>query len=380
MKGTIRLGLLTVLLWTLALSLLSCTLIYPRGAEYDGDFTLTQVVASAEWSKRHGHQVVEMDGDLYLIGGYSPFVSGRDSYMEDVWLSADNGVSWGLLTDSAPWSGRWGHGAVVVDNTIYISGGFFQAEDTDQRGYAKDVWKSTNGKDWELVTDSASWAGRMGHGFFANDQGDLYLLGGVRNSRDYLGDLWTSLDKGVTWTKVAPSGSLPFGSRGFAAMVEHEGALFLFGGSSERPSYGDSEDAKKLSTLFRWDMTTDEWSEFQAPQDAYRWKGGMEIMNNTLIILHGQSFESSEFYKETSTAVYTIEISELTGSAGAGGTGGAGGAESSESSSVSWNIDSKAAPGGPRYGYSSVSLGDRILLIGGQSGKGLQDDIWSLEE
>ncbi len=355
----------SILLFVVCISLLcitACSLVYPKAKPYEGGLSLTKIT-TAPWSQRRGHQVVMLHDSIILIGGYSPYGAGRDSYMEDVWISSDKGKEWELLTDTAPWDGRWGHSAVVLDSTIYISGGFYQNEDnSEQRGYARDIWKSTNGKDWELVTSEAPWVGRMGHAMFADASGNLYVLGGVRNSRDYLGDLWKSSDKGVTWTLVSASGTLPFGSRGFPLFAQHENFLFLFGGNTDRPYNPEPGATGTLSTLFRWDMDTNTWSSFPSPARAYRWKGSMEIMNKSLWLLQGQAFESNEFYTKTSTAVYRIPLEELVGT----------------DPSPTWLLDSETAPIDPRYSYDTLSLGDSILLFGGQSGKGLQHDVWRL--
>ena len=45
------------------------------------------------------------------------------SYYNDVWSSTD-GASWDLVTGNAAWSGRNYHSNVVHDNKIYVLGGY----------------------------------------------------------------------------------------------------------------------------------------------------------------------------------------------------------------------------------------------------------------
>ena len=47
----------------------------------------------------------------------------RIAFLNDVWLSVNNGVSWTLQTSAAQWSGRYGHSITVSGSNILIMGG-----------------------------------------------------------------------------------------------------------------------------------------------------------------------------------------------------------------------------------------------------------------
>jgi hypothetical protein len=123
---------------------------------YTGAFTWEQVTKKAAWSNRYDHAAVAFKGKIWIFGGYN---SGRlqgDTYLEDVWNSSD-GKEWTLVTDSAPWKGRRGHTVTVFDDgngeALYLIGGFEVDEQTGYRQYANDCWKSTDGTAWTRIKE-----------------------------------------------------------------------------------------------------------------------------------------------------------------------------------------------------------------------------------
>lgn len=76
------------------------------------------------WSPREAHAVATADDAIYVTGGYISQVTGfcsrrscRTGYssaVADVWRSS-NGKSWTLLTEDAPWQARGEHALVVLE-------------------------------------------------------------------------------------------------------------------------------------------------------------------------------------------------------------------------------------------------------------------------
>ena len=59
----------------------------------------------------------------------------------DVWVSSDSAVSWYQLTATAPWAGRWGHGAAITESgVLLVLGGTSIASQS-----YNDLWASFNG-------------------------------------------------------------------------------------------------------------------------------------------------------------------------------------------------------------------------------------------
>lgn len=120
-----------------------------------------QVTDEAPWAPRAGAVVVSKNGYMYLIGGEDGFTcdSGGDRcppYYNDVWRSR-NGRKWELVTEAAPWPSRPGHQAVVAFNRILVFGGFGLSTDPSDPfapSNPMDMWVSKNGKHWKQVSDS----------------------------------------------------------------------------------------------------------------------------------------------------------------------------------------------------------------------------------
>lgn len=63
---------------------------------------------------------------------------------------------WDRDTSSAPWTARFGHCAVVVQNRTFLMGGVTES------GAMNDVWatKTSHGDDWTLVAQFNAWVQR----------------------------------------------------------------------------------------------------------------------------------------------------------------------------------------------------------------------------
>jgi hypothetical protein len=190
----------------------------------------------APWAARAYFQAVTKGRFMYVIGGQDstvidnpafPQVCGTlppgipcperilaSTFFNDVWRSAD-GVHWRQMTDAAGWTGRAGLSAVTHRGWIYVMGGSVNDDAAIigpggvPRIYFNDVYRSRNGKHWELVTDDAPWAPRAGAVVVSRGR-YLYLLGGedgfVCNPQTprcppYFNDVWRSAD-GENWTLV----------------------------------------------------------------------------------------------------------------------------------------------------------------------------------
>jgi len=121
---------------------------------------------NAPWAPRAGGVAVVKSGYLYMIGGEdgficNPFTPRCPPYYNDVWRTKD-GKTWEVVTAAAQWSPRPGHQVVVADNHFVLFGGFgldpnFNPLNNSQSKYVAsnpvDVWVSKDGKDWELLKD-----------------------------------------------------------------------------------------------------------------------------------------------------------------------------------------------------------------------------------
>ncbi len=84
------------------------------------------------------------DYSLIVTGGYD------NGYKNDVWRSTDSGVTWTLMNANAGWMKRYAHNSLgLPDGSVVVLGGFVGWNNKNPP-YMNDVWRSTdNGITWE---------------------------------------------------------------------------------------------------------------------------------------------------------------------------------------------------------------------------------------
>jgi hypothetical protein len=161
------------------------------------------------WSPRDGVGLVNLNGVLFLLGGWNP--SWAPTTTNEVWTSTDLGKTWTQLPN-APWERRHSAGYLVHDNKVWVIGG-----DVLSGHYQNDIW-SFDGSVWIQVTSSAAplATGRVLFQTFSHD-GKMWIVGGqtlddipsspavpiaTKTGSPYYDDVWSSTD-GITWTLVS---------------------------------------------------------------------------------------------------------------------------------------------------------------------------------
>jgi hypothetical protein len=109
------------------------------------------------WIARKDFVTVVFKDRLWVMGGanYDIGVGPRPKirYFNDVWCTS-NSLDWTNITKSAPWAAREGLSAVAFKNKIWIMGGTNARGD---EGQMNDVWSTSDGKNWECITQHAPW-------------------------------------------------------------------------------------------------------------------------------------------------------------------------------------------------------------------------------
>ena len=234
------------------------------------------------WPARAYFQAVTKQGRMFVLGGQDfglipnpdptcapfcpPFISTSNFY-NDVW-SSRNGRRWEQLTSDAGWPPRAGLTSVVFRGEIYVFGGSFNDDSAviggpPQRVYFNDVWKSRDGRTWELLTEAAPWLPRAGAAAVVKG-GYIYLLGGEEGflcqpvgscTPPYFNDVWRTQD-GVTWEEVTSSAG--WSPRPGHQAVVLRNQIYVFGG------FGQSQDP---SQPFAAANPVDMWSS----RDGAEW-------------------------------------------------------------------------------------------------------------
>lgn len=185
-----------------------------------------RVSAAAPW----GVRAMPRGG---LLGDYFYVIAGRAGAFTlygDTWRSS-NGIDWEKMSDDTGWGKRAYPTVAIVQGNLVLTGG--QGLFT----FYNDVWRSADkGKSWQQVNSSAPWAPRAGHFTMVVDD-DIYLFAGGQNSwnRKFYPELWVSHDLGVTWELRA---RLPedMGRAGMQ-VVRIDGALYFMGGDHDKPVF-----------------------------------------------------------------------------------------------------------------------------------------------
>ena len=265
----------TILVFIAAFFLFNSTVMAgngPKGGPSFSNYQWTEIVETDflepnRWEPRAGLQAVELHNHLFVIAGRTPlappppFNPFASIIHGDVWVSPDLGESWIELLEDAESAGLWKNRAYFEALTkggyIYIMGG--QNFTTIIPGtppdfiptiypseFFKDVWRSTDGVSWELMTDDAEWAmipknggvsqGRAGLSavsfkgklwVMGGSLGDDNSIGGGENNRELFNDVWFSED-GSDWQLATDNA--PWEARAGGVALVKGGWLYYMGG------------------------------------------------------------------------------------------------------------------------------------------------------
>lgn len=192
-------------------------------------FSWNRETNSAPFGNRYGNACVAYNGKMWTFGGRTDH-NDINSMKNDVY-SSTSGATWSLVKadNTSGYPKKYGAAAVVFSSAMYILGG-----KTIDGSYTNDVWRSSDGITWVQLRSTSTLNGFDPRWFFGcvdfnNGSGDkLWVIGGSSGSINY-GDIWNSSD-GVTWTLV--TASAPFNSRYEPGLTVFNGKMWLIGGAS----------------------------------------------------------------------------------------------------------------------------------------------------
>ena len=244
-----------------------------------------RVIEKAPWIPRDSAGELVFKDRMWIFGGYIP------ELISDVWSSAD-GVSWEKIGEIPDASGINIPLTFVHDGRMWITsnaGRFYCSEDGKQWTLVKDkvprtgyggvgvvfkgkvwviggtggrqIWSSSDCKDWKLEVGEAPWSQRSLFGNVVVHAGKLWVIGGCLGRYQPFkaySDVWCSED-GVKWTEV--TGHAPWPVRRWSSCVVYRNRIWLFGGFRGQPTWqnfndvwysADGKDWKQLATDDIW--------------------------------------------------------------------------------------------------------------------------------
>ena len=200
------------------------------------------VNSNVQWGPRALHCTASFKSELWIMGGQTMpgFVENgqvglHDRFYRDIWKSSD-GSQWTMVTKNAPWSkkGMVG-GSVVLNCKLWLlGGGTYDTPTTPDRTFSNEVWNTSDGITWESISNSPPWMARQYHDVAVFDE-KMWVLGGFGNNHINLNDVWYSPD-GKNWTELPDT---PWTERHASSVFVFDKCLWVMAGNNAWPMVSD---------------------------------------------------------------------------------------------------------------------------------------------
>jgi len=179
--------------------------------------------------------VVDLSGNVYDIGSGTTWKSSNQGV---TWSNLNNNPAARFSNRTYFAGGIFTSAITGADKIMVIGGRIAPAPSNNMNGGAdlNDVWSSADlGVTWVQVTAAAPFFPRDAFSWAAASNGAMVIFGGsgLNGYSGYFGDLWYSADDGATWKLISAQTSI--GNYSLTSMLfDNRGYLYLFGGQSSR--------------------------------------------------------------------------------------------------------------------------------------------------
>ena len=298
------------------------------------------VAETAGWQPRDSAGELVLDDKMWLLGGW---FQSYEAPPRDVWSSPD-GKQWTCVTQAAPWLHSDLPMTLAFDDKIWLMGGWYNGR-LPGHSASNQVWYSTDGATWRQATAHAEWSPRLAAAV-VEFQGKIWLLGGSENY--YFGDesslkndVWCSGD-GIHWERVtADAGWAP---RAYHQAVALDGKMYLFGGGNYVPEYFALNDVWASEDGAHWTCVTAD-----APWHPRLWFS-TAIYRDRMWVLGGWSNNPSQNWGDV---WYSRDGAE-------------------------WKLLESKTIWKARHEHSAFVFQDKLWIAGGHA-QPLNSEVWSLD-
>src|SRR5690606_26431657 len=187
----------------------------------------------ADWLERDSQAEVVFNDQLWIMGGW---FNSYEAPPRDVWSSKD-GKEWQQVQKTAPWIHSDLAMSVVFKNKIWMMGGWYNGR-LEGHSASRQVWSTTNGSQWELETDQASWTPRLAAAVVVFKR-IIRIVNGTE--KYYFGDEsrlktddWYSADRRNWRMATADAGWSP---RAYHQAAVLNGKIYVIGGGNYVPEH-----------------------------------------------------------------------------------------------------------------------------------------------
>ncbi|WP_044403165.1 hypothetical protein [Lacinutrix sp. Hel_I_90] len=178
-------------------------------------------VASNLTGDRCGHTLTVFDGKLWLIGGENTV----GDWYGDIWWTTD-GANWTNTFVTAPFGAVTYHQTLAFNGKMYVIAGSLITGNTF-------VQSTVDGNIWVEETNNA-FSGRVNQGGFVFD-GAMYVLGGENIAGEKLNEIWKSTN-GSDWSLLSQNASIFPGLNLHTATV-YNNKVWVIGGRTATSTF-----------------------------------------------------------------------------------------------------------------------------------------------
>ena len=207
---------------------------------------------AAGWQPRDSQGECVFHDRLWIMGGW---FNSREAPPRDVWSSPD-GRTWSVVTTCAPWIHSDLAMTLVFKDRMWMMGGWYNGR-LPGHSASHRVWCSTNGADWQSVTNAAGWSPRLASAL-VEFRGRMWILGGTEdyyfgNDQSLKNDVWSSAD-GKEWRQETAQAA--WSPRAYHQAVVLNDKIYLLGGGNYVPAYQAKNDVWSSSDGVDWTCET----------------------------------------------------------------------------------------------------------------------------
>lgn len=208
---------------------------------------------SAPWQARDSQVEFVLNDQLWIGGGW---FQSFEAPPRDVW-SSTNGKTWTLAVPQAPWKHSDLAMSLTFQNKAWVMGGWFNGR-LPGHSASNEVWSSPDGIAWKQVTPAAGWSPRLAAGLVEH-RGRLWMLGGTENyyfgdAASVKNDVWSSAD-GQTWTQATANAA--WSPRAYHQAVTLNDKIYVLGGGNYVPTDEARNDVWSSTDGMSWTCETE---------------------------------------------------------------------------------------------------------------------------
>lgn len=225
--------------------------------------------------------IVTHNDMIYFIGGNDENIAKKSFYAYSLKTE-----KWEKLPDMN--EGRLGHCALYYKDSIYVFGGIGNVKDSPVILSSVEVFDINKGV-WRKEKDMPQKKGRFA---MASKGNKVYFFGGLKDktkSTDSVEEF--DLETG-TWEGKE---DLPGAMNRMSAVTSQDGFIYVIG--------GENEDGDTLNSVYKYDPSTDKYTEISPLKDPRKNFGAISV-DNRIIVTGGWDIKSGQKIFLKSTEIY----------------------------------------------------------------------------